>query len=73
MSVISLRLNKEEEALFKKYAQFEDKTLSELFKEALLEQIEDRYDLEDAYTALAAYEQDPKTYSMEEVAQELGF
>ena len=37
MSKISVRLNEQEETLFKTYAEFMDETLSTLFKKALLE------------------------------------
>ena len=37
MSNISVRLNEQEENLFKTYAEFMDETLSTLFKKALLE------------------------------------
>ena len=40
MSNISVRLNEQEETLFKTYAEFMDETLSTLFKKALLEKIE---------------------------------
>ena len=45
MSNISVRLNEQEETLFKTYAEFMDETLSTLFKKALLEKIENDFDL----------------------------
>ena len=42
---ISLRLNDEESALFKKYAEMNGLTLSELIRQSVLERIEDEYDL----------------------------
>ena len=45
MANISVRLNEQEEELFKTYAEFMDETLSTLFKKALLEKIEDEFDL----------------------------
>ena len=45
MANISVRLNEQEEELFKTYAEFMDETLSTLCKKALLEKIEDEFDL----------------------------
>ena len=46
MSTISLRLNKEEERLFKNYAEFTGEGLTTLLKKALTEKIEEEYDLQ---------------------------
>lgn len=46
MSTISLRLNKEEERLFKNYADFTGEGLTTLLKKALTEKIEEEYDLQ---------------------------
>ena len=46
MSTISLRLNKEEESLFKNYADFTGEGLTTLLKKALTEKIEEEYDLQ---------------------------
>ncbi len=46
MSIISLRLNKEEERLFKNYADFTGEGLTTLLKKALTEKIEEEYDLQ---------------------------
>ena len=56
MANISVRLNEQEEELFKTYAEFMDETLSTLFKKALLEKIEDEFDLKVGQKALAEYE-----------------
>lgn len=55
MANISVRLNEQEEELFKTYAEFMDETLSTLFKKALLEKIEDEFDLKVGQKALAEY------------------
>lgn len=52
MSNISVRLNEQEETLFKTYAEFMDETLSTLFKKALLEKIENDFDLRVGQEAL---------------------
>ena len=45
MSTISLRLNKEEERLFKNYADFTGEGLTTLLKKALTEKIEEEYQI----------------------------
>ncbi len=69
---ISLRLNEEESALFKKYAEMNGLTLSELIRQSVLERIEDEYDLKAYEKAVADYKANPVTYSLDEVEQELG-
>ena len=69
---ISLRLNEEESALFKKYAEMNGLTLSELIRQSVLERIEDEYDLKAYEKAVADYKANPVTYSLDEVEEELG-
>ncbi len=69
---ISIRLSDEDLALFKKYAEMNDMTLSELVRRSVLERIEDEYDLKVYEEAMAKYENDPTTYSLDEVKKELG-
>lgn len=45
MSTVTVRLNDDEEKLYKEYAEFKNVPLSTLMKEALLEKIEDEIDL----------------------------
>lgn len=68
----SMRLNAEEEKLFKSYADIHGYSLGEAFKKALLEKIEDEYDAAVADMAYEEYLKDPVTYSMDEVKKELG-
>lgn len=69
---ISLRLNEKDGKLIKSYAELNGMTISELVRQAVLEHIEDEYDLQAYEKALAAYHADPVTYSQEEVERELG-
>ena len=71
MSTISIRLNEEEKKLFKGYANFTGKKLSELFKTALAEQIEDEFDYKVGVRELEKFEKDPITHSFDEVLGEL--
>ncbi len=71
MSTISIRLNKQEEELFKSYATYTGETLSRLFKSALAEQIEDQLDYETGMKALKRFETNPVTHSIDDVIKEL--
>ena len=72
MTTISLRLNKEEEEkLFKNYSFHTGKTLSELFKTSLKEQIEDQLDYEIGIKALERFEKKPVTHSIDDIIMEL--
>ena len=72
MSNISVRLNEQEETLFKTYAEFMDETLSTLFKKALIEKIENDFDLRVGQEALKEYKQDHVTYSVAEMRAKYG-
>lgn len=73
MAVISLRLNKEEETFFKNYANFTGKSLSELFKNALAEEIENELDYKLGVEGYQAFEADGKKgYSIAEAREMLG-
>lgn len=45
-STVTIRLNADDEKLFKGYAKFANTNLSTLFKDTLREYIEDQYDLQ---------------------------
>lgn len=68
----SIRLNKDEEELFKNYATFHGCSLGDAFKTALLEKIEDEYDIALAERAHNEHLKDPKTISHEDFMKELG-
>lgn len=63
---ISLRLSNEESVLIKKYAELKKLTVSELIRQAVLQQIEDEYDLKAYEKAIAEYMANPITYSQDE-------
>ncbi len=69
---ISLRLNEEDTILFKKYAQMHGITMSELVRRSVIERIEDEYDLKAYEKAIAKYKDNPITYTLDEVEEELG-
>ena len=69
---ISLRLNDEETMLIKRYAALHGISLSDLFRQAVIEKIEDEYDLECYEKAVESYNSDNTTYTLDEVEKELG-
>lgn len=69
---ISLRLNKADTLLFKKYAELNGITVSELVRRSVLEHIEDEYDLNAYEQAIKEFHDNPITYSLDEVEKELG-
>ena len=69
---ISLRLNNEDTVLFKKYAELNGITVSELLRQSVIERIEDEYDLNAYKEAMAEFKKNPVTYSLDEVEKELG-
>ncbi|KXT85603.1 RelB/StbD replicon stabilization protein [Streptococcus satellite phage Javan354] len=71
MGMVSLRLNTAEEELFRSYAVHTGKSLSELFKSALAEQIENQLDYEIGIQALKRFEENPVTHSIDDVIKEL--
>lgn len=69
--MFSMRIKKEDAELFKKYAKMHGKSVSEAMKEALLEKIEDEYDLKAYEEAIKEYRKNPVTYTLAEVMAEL--
>ena len=69
---VSIRLNDSELAAIKTYAASYGMTVSECIRRAILEQIEDEYDLQVFEEAYAEYKKNPVTYTHEEVKKELG-
>ena len=68
---ISLRLNNEDTVLFKKYAEMNGMSVSELVRQSVIERIEDEYDLKAYEKAIADYNKNPVTYSLDEIKREL--
>ena len=69
---ISVRLNEKDTELIKENEKINNISLSDLIRNAVLEKIEDEYDLECYNKAIEEYRKNPKTYTMEEVKKELG-
>ncbi|MCI9063550.1 MAG: ribbon-helix-helix protein, CopG family [Clostridia bacterium] len=69
---ISVRLNEKDTELIKAYAEIHGISLSDLIRNAVLEKIEDEYDLECYKKAMKKYKENPVTYTLEEIEKELG-
>jgi RHH-type rel operon transcriptional repressor/antitoxin RelB len=69
---ISVRLNEKDTKLVRAYAKMNNISLSDLVRNAILEKIEDEYDLDLYNKAIEEYNENPKTYTMDEVKEELG-
>ena len=68
---ISVRLNDDDTRLMKLYAEMNNMSLSDLIRIAVIEKIEDEYDLECYEKAIREYEENPKTFTLDEVKKEL--
>jgi len=70
MSTISIRLNDKDDALIRKYAKIHNIDLSSFIRQAVIEKIEDEYDLA-LFDKVWEEEKNKKRYSHEEVKKEL--
>ena len=71
MGVSSVRMSKEEEELIRAYCELHGLSVSTALKQALLEKIEDEYEIKWAEEALEEYKKDSETYTLEEVEKML--
>ena len=69
---VSLRLSNAESALIKSYVEMNHITVSDLFRSSVLERIEEEYDLKAFDSAYTNFQEDPVTYTLDEVEKELG-
>ena len=69
---ISVRLSDKDTELIKAYADMNNMSISDLVRKAILEKIEDEYDLKAYYEAIEEYKKNPVTYTLDEVEKELG-
>ena len=72
MAVTSVRLTEEESGLIRRYCAIHGISMSDALKRALIERIEDEFDLAEFESAKKRYEEKPVSYSLEEVRKELG-
>ena len=69
MSTMTVRMNKQDAELVRKFAQFEGVTISDFARTAILEKIEDSYDLQELRQAIA--QDTGERFSIDEVLTEL--
>lgn len=69
MSTMTVRMSDVDAALVRKFASFEGMTISDFARTAILEKIEDSYDLEELRLAIA--EDDGSRFSIDDILEEL--
>ncbi|QDQ97180.1 type II toxin-antitoxin system RelB family antitoxin [Tomitella fengzijianii] len=69
MSTMTVRMNEQDAELVRKFAQFEGVTISDFARTAILEKIEDSYDLQELREAIA--QDSGERFSIDEVLTEL--
>ncbi|MEL4504883.1 DUF6290 family protein [Luteococcus sp. H138] len=69
MSTMTVRMNEQDAELVRKFAQFEGVTISDFARTAILEKIEDSYDLQELRQAIA--QDTGERFSIDEVLAEL--
>lgn len=69
MPTMTIRMNAEDAELVRKFAEFEGMTISDFARSAILEKIEDSYDLEELRQAIA--EDQGERFSIDEILEEL--
>ncbi len=72
MAVIQVNLSDEALKILEESAERKDISVSEFIRRVLLSELEDEEDIRAADAAYADYLKDGKTYTQEEVLQELG-
>lgn len=68
---ISVRLSDKDTELIKAYAEINNISVSDLIRNAVLEKIENEYDLTSYKNAVEEYKKNPKTYTLKEIKEEL--
>ena len=71
MPITSVRFTDEEYELIKSYCALHGSSLSDALKRALLDKIEDEFDLAEYEAAKKTYDENPVSYSLDEVRKEL--
>ncbi len=69
MPTMTIRMNAEDAELVRKFAEFEGMTISDFARSAILEKIEDSYDLEELRQAIA--EDQGERFSINEILEDL--
>ena len=70
MATMTIRMDEQDAQLVRKFAQFEGVTISDFARAAILEKIEDSYDLQELREAIA--QDSGERFSIDEVIDQLG-
>ena len=73
MGTISLRMDEEDEKLIKEYSKTKNITVSSLFRNAVLEKIEDEIDMDLYHIAMKQHIANPQVVSFDEMMKEIDF
>jgi hypothetical protein len=71
-TTLTIRLSPEEKDFIRSYASLNRKTVAALMLESVMDRIEDELDLRLYDEAKAEFEENPVSYTLDEVEQELG-
>lgn len=71
MTVISLRIDSQEDKLIKEYAKAKNISVSALIRNSVLEKIEDEIDLSLYNQAMKEHKENPQSISFEDMLKEL--
>ncbi|KGF20797.1 CopG family transcriptional regulator [Arthrobacter sp. HMSC06H05] len=70
MSTIAIRMNEQDAELVRKFAKFEGLAISDFARAAILEKVEDSYDLAELREAMA--QDSGERFTIEEILDDLG-
>ena len=68
-TTMTVRLDNVDKEIIARYARAKGQTVSEVVRSAILDQIEDEYDLELYRQAIQEFRENPISYSLDEVAK----
>jgi len=71
-SATTIRFTEAEKAAIKTYAERHRRSFSDVVRHAILDRIEDEYDLRELRAAMAEHDEDPVTISHAEIMKEFG-
>lgn len=72
LKTISLRISEADLEVAREFSKIKGKSVSELFRDSLLEKVEEYMDYNDAVDALEEYEQDEVSFDTDTVKRVLG-
>mgnify|MGYP001169679413 CR=1 FL=1 len=67
-TTVTIRLDSDDKEIIAHYARTKGRSVSDIVREAILNQIEDEYDLKLYKQAIEEYRKNPVSYSLDEVA-----